>query len=286
MLWRAAHRSFAGNRLAALGSVERFEFSSPTGAFSVERVSATIDNDPLALRAAGQRAAFRLGRHGLRMRRAARRPCSRRPGSASTARAALDARHETRSTSKRPVRSTPRSSTAYESPTRTSASPSASSTPRRSRSTPRRCARRGERGSRRRVGARHPGARARLQYERRARPRCFQLDGEPFTGRLEIVTNAGALPANGIGRLRDPATLLTLFGQLGGRRAIQSSRRASPRSCYRCSSRTTRRCRAKTANESAEAQSGLIVVALVGQGLLTDKGDRYRAPSYASRTVW
>ena len=27
----------------------------------------------------------------------------------------------------------------------------------------------------------------------------------------------------------------------------------------------------------AEAQSGLIVIALVGQGLLTEKGDRYRA---------
>jgi hypothetical protein len=108
-------------------------------------------------------------------------------------------------------------------------------------------------------------------------PVRFTFGGEPFTGRMEIATNTAALPAAGALDLADPATLLKLFDASAD---LQVSKKLAQQLAALVM-------QVQYANDPAmppgqqrlfaEAQSGLMLVALVGQGMLVATDDAYRA---------
>jgi hypothetical protein len=108
-------------------------------------------------------------------------------------------------------------------------------------------------------------------------PARFTYDGEKITARLEIVTNAAALPAAGAIDFEDPAALLALFGcsaeiELSKKLAQELARLAMQMQFGNDPTLSPEQQRL-----FAEAQSGLILVTLVAQGFLDDAGDAYRA---------
>ncbi len=105
-------------------------------------------------------------------------------------------------------------------------------------------------------------------------PVRFTYDGEPITARLEIVTNAAALPAAGALDFEDPAALLALFDcaaeiELSKKLAQQLAGLAMQTQFARDPTLSPEQRRL-----FAEAQSGLVLVTLVGQGFIDDGGRR------------
>jgi uncharacterized protein YdgA (DUF945 family) len=108
-------------------------------------------------------------------------------------------------------------------------------------------------------------------------PIRFRYDDEPFTGRVEITTDPARLPPAGTLSLDDPMLMLsvvdakadlslskTLAGQLaalGARMQLGSDPTIPP----------------EQLEYMAEAQSGLVLAMLVGQGVLIEEGDGYKA---------
>lgn len=107
-------------------------------------------------------------------------------------------------------------------------------------------------------------------------PIRFRYDDEPFTGRVEITTNPARLPPAGTLSLDNPLLMLsvvnakaelnvskTLAGQLaafGARMQLSSDPTIPP----------------EQLDYMAEAQSGLMLTMLVGQGVLIEDGDGYK----------
>jgi len=108
-------------------------------------------------------------------------------------------------------------------------------------------------------------------------PVSFRYDGEPFAGRVEIMTNTAALPRPGGVDFEDPAVLLELFDSAAD---VELSKKLAREL-------TTLAIRTRYGGDPtvppgqlellAQAQSGQFLFALVGQGLLTSAGDDYRA---------
>ena len=207
--------TFAGNRLAAHGSVDRFRILFADGRVRGRaRHRQSRQRDPLPLRAARQRGLLGPERHGHGCRARRRRPCSTRPASRVDSVVQLD---ETRNLldvqATGDARLRVRRRRADRRRERRHRRPQAR----------RRRARDVRDGAARASRARHRAAALRAlrpALERAARrrrrawrstPFISRFDGEPFTARLEIVTNAGALPATGTVDFEDPQTLLTLF---------------------------------------------------------------------------
>jgi uncharacterized protein YdgA (DUF945 family) len=108
-------------------------------------------------------------------------------------------------------------------------------------------------------------------------PFRFRYDGEPFDGRIEVNTNPARLPPAGTLSLDNPLMMLgvvntkadvrlskTLAGQLatlGARMQLGADATIPP----------------EQLDYLAEAQSGLMLTMLVGQGVLIEDGDVYRA---------
>jgi uncharacterized protein YdgA (DUF945 family) len=107
-------------------------------------------------------------------------------------------------------------------------------------------------------------------------PFRFRYDGEPFEGRVEVTTNPARLPPAGTLTLDNPLLMLsvvntkadvrmskTLAGQLatlGSRMQLSYDPTIPP----------------DQLDYMAEAQSGLMLTMLVGQGVLIEEGDGYR----------
>ena len=107
-------------------------------------------------------------------------------------------------------------------------------------------------------------------------PIRFRYDGEPFEGRVEVTTNPSRLPAAGTLSLDNPLLMLsvvnakadlrlskTLAGQLaalGARMQLGNDPTIPP----------------EQLEYMAQAQSGLMLTMLVGQGVLIEEGDGYR----------
>jgi len=107
-------------------------------------------------------------------------------------------------------------------------------------------------------------------------PVRFRYDGEPFEGRVEVTTNPARLPPAGTLTLDNPLLMLsvvntkadvrmskTLAGQLatlGARMQLSYDPTIPP----------------EQLDYMAEAQSGLMLTMLVGQGVLIEEGDGYR----------
>jgi uncharacterized protein YdgA (DUF945 family) len=108
-------------------------------------------------------------------------------------------------------------------------------------------------------------------------PIRFRYDGEPFDGRIEVVANPDSLPPAGTLSLDNPLLLLglvdthaelrvsrVLAGQLaalGARMQLAADPAIPP----------------DQLEYMAEAQSGLMLTMLVGQGVLIEDGDGYRS---------
>jgi uncharacterized protein YdgA (DUF945 family) len=108
-------------------------------------------------------------------------------------------------------------------------------------------------------------------------PIRFRYDGEPFDGRIEVMANPANLPPAGTLRLDNPLLLLgvvdtnaelrvsrVLAGQLatlGARMQLGADPTIPP----------------DQLEYMAEAQSGLMLTMLVGQGVLIEDGDGYRS---------
>jgi uncharacterized protein YdgA (DUF945 family) len=108
-------------------------------------------------------------------------------------------------------------------------------------------------------------------------PIRFQYDGEPFEGRIELTTNPARLPPAGTLTLDNPLLMLGLVntkanvrvskilaGQLatlGARMQLAGDPSIPP----------------DQIDYMAEAQSGLMITLLVGQGVLVEDGDGYRS---------
>lgn len=108
-------------------------------------------------------------------------------------------------------------------------------------------------------------------------PVRFTFNGEMFTARLEIVTNTAALPAAGALDLEDPATLLALFDSAADVEVSKTLAQQMAALAMRMQYANDAGVPPEQLKFLVEAQSGLLLVALVGQGILTDTGERYRA---------
>jgi uncharacterized protein YdgA (DUF945 family) len=107
-------------------------------------------------------------------------------------------------------------------------------------------------------------------------PIRFRYNDEPFEGRVEVTTNPARLPPAGALSLDNPLPMLsvvdakaelrlskTLAGQLatlGAQMQLNSDPTIPP----------------EQLEYMAEAQSGLMLTMLVGQGVLIEDGDGYR----------
>jgi len=107
-------------------------------------------------------------------------------------------------------------------------------------------------------------------------PIRFRYGGEPFEGRIEVTTNPGRLPAAGTLSLENP---LMLIGLVNTKADVRLSKVLAGKLA-------TLAARMQLGNDGsippdqleymAEAQSGLVLTMLVGQGVLVEDGDGYR----------
>jgi len=107
-------------------------------------------------------------------------------------------------------------------------------------------------------------------------PVRFRVNEEPFTAHVEVATNPAALPPAGAFDPEDPAELLPA---LRGVAMVDVSKKLARAIAvlatelrYNDGSLTR-----EQAHMLAEAQTGLMLATLVGQGILVDAGDTYRA---------
>lgn len=108
-------------------------------------------------------------------------------------------------------------------------------------------------------------------------PLRFRYDGEPFEGRIEIATNSQRLPPAGTLTLDNP---LLLLGLVTTDAELQVSKALAAKLSVLAA-------RMQLGNDPsvppdqleymAEAQSGLVLTMLVGQGVLIEDGDGYRS---------
>jgi uncharacterized protein YdgA (DUF945 family) len=116
-------------------------------------------------------------------------------------------------------------------------------------------------------------------------PIRFRVGGEPLDGRIELLTNTARLPPAGQLNLENP---LLVLGILDGSAELHVSK-------VLAQSLAAVTVRMQLANSGmapdeaqfmAEAQAGLILVQLTGQGMLVEDGDAYRtAIKFADGTL-
>jgi uncharacterized protein YdgA (DUF945 family) len=107
-------------------------------------------------------------------------------------------------------------------------------------------------------------------------PIRFRYDGEPFEGRVDITTNTARLPSAGTLSFENP---LMMIGLVNTRADVRVSKALA-------GTLATLAARTQLGGDDsippdrldymAEAQSGLMLAMLVGQGVLVEDGDGYR----------
>jgi uncharacterized protein YdgA (DUF945 family) len=116
-------------------------------------------------------------------------------------------------------------------------------------------------------------------------PIRFRVGGEPLDGRVELVTNTTRLPPAGQLNLENP---LLVLGIIDGSADLHVSE-VLAQSLAAITARMQLANSGMAPDEAqfmAEAQAGLILVQLAGQGLLVEDGDAYRtAIKYADGTL-
>lgn len=108
-------------------------------------------------------------------------------------------------------------------------------------------------------------------------PIRFRYDGEPFEARVEITTDTARLPAAGTFSLDNPLLLLGAFdanAELRVSRAL-ATKLATAGARQQLSADPT--VPPEQIDYMAEAQAGLVLATLIGQGVLVDDGDGYRS---------
>jgi uncharacterized protein YdgA (DUF945 family) len=107
-------------------------------------------------------------------------------------------------------------------------------------------------------------------------PVRLTYEGEPFTARVTIAANAAAVAAGGALDFEDPAALLAL---LDGTAEVELSKELTQRVARVVMQTQLARDPTMSPEQQrlfAEVQSGLVLVTLVSQGLLSDAGNAYR----------
>jgi uncharacterized protein YdgA (DUF945 family) len=109
-------------------------------------------------------------------------------------------------------------------------------------------------------------------------PIRFRYDDEPFEGRVEITTNPARLPAAGTLSLDNPLLLASL---VNAKAALNMSKTLAGQLATLAArlqiAQTDPTIPPDQLDYMAEGQSGLILTMLVGQGVLLEEGDNYRA---------
>jgi uncharacterized protein YdgA (DUF945 family) len=108
-------------------------------------------------------------------------------------------------------------------------------------------------------------------------PLRFRYDGEPFDARVEITTNAARLPAAGLLRLDNPLALLGLFDVNAELRVAKPLATRLATIAARQQLGTDPTIPPEQLDYMAEAQSGLVLATLIGQGVLVEDGEAYRS---------
>jgi uncharacterized protein YdgA (DUF945 family) len=107
-------------------------------------------------------------------------------------------------------------------------------------------------------------------------PIRFRVDDEPFDGRVSVSTDAAALPPAGALDLRDPLLWLAV---LSGTAELDVSKKLAQRLAVLVTQMQYSGSSSLPPEQlayMAEAQAGLILITLVGQGVLVEEGAAYR----------
>ena len=107
-------------------------------------------------------------------------------------------------------------------------------------------------------------------------PFRFRYDGEPFEGRVEITTNPARLPPAGAVTLDNPLLLLGAVNTKADVRMSQPLAVELAKLSARMQLAADPTIPPEQLEYMADAQSGLMLTMLVGQGVLIEDGDAYR----------
>jgi uncharacterized protein YdgA (DUF945 family) len=108
-------------------------------------------------------------------------------------------------------------------------------------------------------------------------PFRFRYDGEPFEGRVEVTTNPARLPPAGAVTLDNPLLLLSAVNTKADVRLSQPLAVELAKLSARMQLAADPTIPPEQVEYMADAQSGLMLTMLVGQGVLIEDGDAYRA---------
>jgi hypothetical protein len=106
-------------------------------------------------------------------------------------------------------------------------------------------------------------------------PLRFRLNGEPFDGRVELTTNTARLPAAGTFSLEDPLLLAGLVNAKADLRLSKALAAELATLAARMQLGADASIPPDQLDYMAEAQSGLMLTMLVGQGVLVEEGELY-----------
>ena len=107
-------------------------------------------------------------------------------------------------------------------------------------------------------------------------PIRFRYDGEPFDGRVEITTNPARLPPAGTLALDNPLLMLSVVNTKADLRMSKTLAGQLATLSARMQLATDPTIPPEQLDYMAEAQSGLMMTMLVGQGVLIEESDGYR----------
>jgi uncharacterized protein YdgA (DUF945 family) len=107
-------------------------------------------------------------------------------------------------------------------------------------------------------------------------PIRFRYDGEPFEGRVEVTTNPNRLPPAGTLSLENPLMLLGIADTKADLRISKALAGDLATLAARMQLGSDPTIPPDQLEYMAEAQSGLALTMLVGQGILIEEGDGYR----------
>jgi uncharacterized protein YdgA (DUF945 family) len=105
----------------------------------------------------------------------------------------------------------------------------------------------------------------------------FRYDDEPFEGRIEITTNPDRLPKAGTLTLDNPLLLVSLVNTDANVRVSKALATKLARLAAQMQIGNDGTVPPDQLEYMAEAQSGLLLTMLVGQGVLLEDGDGYRS---------
>ena len=106
-------------------------------------------------------------------------------------------------------------------------------------------------------------------------PLRFRYDGEPFDGRVELTTNTARLPAAGTLSLDNPLLLAGLVNATADVRLSKTLAAELAQLAARLQLGADSTLSPDELEYMAEAQSGLMLTMLTGQGVLIEEGDSY-----------